>query len=335
MIDFEKELFIIAEIGGNHEGDFDYAKKLLLDAAESGANAVKFQTYRASKIVSKVENEDRWKHFQKFELTDEQFIELAKLAKENNIMFMSSVWDLESLELLDPYIEVHKIGSGDVTNYPMLEAIAKKDKPMVISTAMSTMEDIKETVAFIESVNPRLVKEKQVILLHCVAMYGDPKDEYTNLLAIKTMQENFDLPIGYSDHTNGIYAAELAFGMGIKTLEIHFTDDKTREFRDHYISITKEEMKELVEKAKRAPTILGTGEKKPVEAIETKQRIWEFRRALYFKEDAAAGTVVTKENITSLRPEQGLPATKFLELLGKKLKVDKKAFAALSWDDFE
>jgi N,N'-diacetyllegionaminate synthase len=135
--------FIIAEIGGNHEGNFDYAKKLLCDAADSGAHAVKFQTYVGDKIVSKVEGETRNKHFKKFELSNEQWLELIDLAQKEGIMFMSSVWDLDSLELVDPHVSVHKIGSGDLTNYPLIEKILAKEKPTLFSTAMATMEEVK------------------------------------------------------------------------------------------------------------------------------------------------------------------------------------------------
>ena len=341
----EGKVFIIAEIGGNHEGNFEYAKKLLLDASKTGADAVKFQIYRGDKIVSKVEGEDRNKHFKKFELPDERFMKLAKLAEENNIMFMASVWDKEALETFDPFIKIHKVGSGDMTNYPLLKALAETNKPLIISTAMSTLEEIRDMVAFIDKANPNLIKENKLVLLHCVATYGNPKDEYANLLSIKKMQDEFpDIPIGYSDHTMGILACEIAISMGACVIEKHFTDDKTREFRDHHISIDLNEMKELVETAKdkkdinesdkKNKLLLGKCEKKPIEAIETPERIAEFRRAVYPNKDLATGTELTEENLTTLRPNKGIDARKFYDILGKKLNKDKKAFENIDEDDY-
>ncbi|MBI2547968.1 N-acetylneuraminate synthase family protein [Candidatus Woesearchaeota archaeon] len=330
------EPFIIAEIGGNHEGNFSYAKKLLSDVVKSGADAVKFQIYTADKIVNKIEGAERNKHFKKFSLSTEQFIELAHSAKKNNILFMASLWDEESIETFNPYLSIHKVGSGDMTNYPLLELLAKKDKPLIISTAMATLAEIKDMVRFLDSINPRLRKEKKLALLHCVATYGDPKDEYAQLLAIKKMQEEFkDIAIGYSDHTGGIYACELAIAMGCKIIEKHFTDDKKREFRDHHISADLEDMRTLLEKKKKIYALLGTCEKQPVAAIETSERIKEFRRAVYLKKDAPAGTLLTKEMLTTLRPNRGIDARDFYKLLGKKLVVKKKAFESISWKDVQ
>ncbi|MCA9496377.1 MAG: N-acetylneuraminate synthase family protein [Nanoarchaeota archaeon] len=329
--------FVIAEIGGNHEGDFEYAKRLLLDVADSGADAVKFQSYKPDLIVSRVENEVRNKHFGKFALSDEQFMELAKLAKDKGIMFMASFWDEKALDLFDPLVEVHKVGSGDLTNYPLLEKIALKNKPMIIATAMSTLQEVKNVINFIRKVNPSLVEEGNLAILQCVAMYGEPLDKYANLNVIETYKKELpsDVVIGYSDHTTGIHAANIAVGMGAKVLEIHYTDDKNREFRDHHLSIIKEEMKQLISDIRRTEVMLGSFEKKPVAEIENEQRIWEFRRAVYFKGDVKAGTVASEENLITLRPNEGIDARRYYDVLGKTLKVDKKAHEKLSWEDFD
>ncbi len=328
--------FIIAEIGGNHEGDFEYAKKLLLDVAKSGAHAVKFQIYTGDKIVSKVENPGRNEHFKKFELSDEQFIELARLAKENNILFMASFWDIDAIERFDPYIEINKIGSGDLTNYLILEILAKKNKPLILSTAMSTIEEIKDAIEFINKSNPVLVKENKLFLMHCVAMYGDPKGEYANLLSIKKLQDEFpNIMIGYSDHTKGIYACELAIAMGARIIEKHFTDNKSREFRDHHVSADLEDMKLLIEKAKQVNVLLGKYEKEPISAVETVERIKEFRKAVYLKKDVPAGTILTEDILITLRPNKGIDARKFYEVVGKKLNKNKSAFEAIYKSDLE
>ncbi|MCB0317153.1 MAG: N-acetylneuraminate synthase family protein [Bdellovibrionales bacterium] len=325
------EVFIIAEIGGNHEGDFNYAKKLLNEAIDSGAHAIKFQIYQGDKIVSKVEGPDRNKHFKKFELGYEQYKTLAKLAKDAGMHFMASLWDSDAIETFDPLIDIHKVGSGDFTNFPLLKKLANTNKPLILATAMCNLDDIRQTLNFIDSINPNLRKENKLCLMHCVAMYGDPKDEYAHLAAIKVLQEEFsDIHIGYSDHTLGNYACELAIAMGSRVIEVHFTDDKTREFRDHHLSITKDEMRDLLEKSKKIISLLGDFKKEPVQEIETKERIADFRRAVYLTKDVVAGTKITEEMLTTLRPNKGIDARSFYNLIGKKLIRDVNAYEALS-----
>ena len=332
---FEKP-FIIAEIGGNHEGSFEYAKKLLIDAAEAGADAVKFQTYYPDKIVSKVENEERYKHFAKFVLPIEKYIELASIAKQNNVLFMSSIWDVDSLKELDPYISIHKIGSGDLTNYLLIEEILNTGKPLIFSVAMAEMKEISETVNFIKRLKPEYIIENKLAILQCVAMYGKPKDEYANLNVINALKNEFpNIVIGYSDHTEGNYAANIAVSLGAKILEVHFTDDKTREFRDHQISVTKNELINLKLNIIKTLSLLGDGVKKPVEKIETKKRIWEFRRACYLKHNCKKGDLITASNLITLRPCEGIDARDYKKLIGKRLTVNKNAFHRLSWDEFE
>lgn len=332
----KEETFIIAEIGGNHEGNFEYAKKLLLDAAKTGCHAIKYQVYEGDKIVSKVEGADRNKHFKKFELSNEQYKELINMAEENNMLFCASFWDPEAVDYFDPFVKFHKIGGGDFTNLPIIEQIAKKNKPILLSTAMSNLEEIKETVAFIDKVNPDLRKNNKIALLQCVAMYGDPKDEYANLLSIKVLQDTFpDIEIGYSDHTKGTYACELAIAMGSSIIEKHFTDNKDQEFRDHHLSANPEEMKYLVQKSKQIKILHGKNEKKPIDTVEDKERIKQFRRAVYLKQDIPAGTILTKENLTTLRPNVGIDARKYYDVLGKRLKKDKKAFEVVYEGDLE
>ena len=328
--------FIIAEIGGNHEGDFNYAKKLLFDAIESGADAVKFQTYKPEKIVNRVVDQDRYDHFSKFTLDDDKFIELAKISKEKNIMFMSSVWDKDSLKLLDPFIEIHKIGSGDITNYPLIKEIIKTGKPTIISTAMSTLEEIRSTVDFILSIDESILAEKRLGILQCVAMYGEPMNEYANLNAINTLKDEFpEAIIGYSDHTIGIHACNIAVGMGSKILEVHFTDDKNRSFRDHHLSATKDELKMLIKNIRTTEVMLGSKLKRPVEEIETASRIKEFRRACYLNKDLSEGKIITNEDLVTLRPNIGIEATEYFKILGKRLKTKVVSGEPLDWNYFE
>lgn len=334
-LDFDSP-FIIAEIGGNHEGSLDYAKDLLIQAAEGGADAVKFQTYFPDKIVSKVEDPNRHKHFSKFSLPINDYFELADLAKKHNIIFMSSIWDLESFIALDSLVSIHKIGSGDLTNFPLLKEIISTGKPLIISTAMSSMKEVEDTVRFIEKTQPRYSDSNKLGILQCVAMYGEPQDYYANLNVISTFLEKFpNHTIGYSDHTIGNFAANVAVTLGAKILEVHFTDDKSREFRDHHISITKEELIELKKNILTIQALRGITEKKPVKEIETAERIFEFRRSCYLKHDCKPGDLITEENLTTLRPNKGIDSRDYFKLLGKKLIVNKKAFEAIYWDDVE
>tara|TARA_Y100001935_G_scaffold23441_1_gene17012 strand:+ start:374 stop:1384 length:1011 start_codon:yes stop_codon:yes gene_type:complete len=334
-LDFKKP-FIIAEVGGNHEGSLDYAKDLLIQAAAGGADAVKFQTYFPDRIVSKVEDPDRHKHFSKFSLLIDDYLELAELAKENNVMFMSSIWDSESFLALDSSISIHKIGSGDLTNFPLIKEIISTGKPLIISTAMSTMREVEDTVNFIEETKPEYKDSNKLAILQCVAMYGEPDDQYANLNVIRSLSQRFpNHTIGYSDHTIGNYAANIAVALGAKILEIHFTDDKSRDFRDHHISVTKEELIDLKQNILKTQTLQGATIKEPVLKIETSERISEFRRSCYLKNDCKSGEIITQENLTTLRPNKGIDSRDYFKLLGKKLLINKKAFEAIYWDDIE
>jgi N,N'-diacetyllegionaminate synthase len=335
MLKFDKP-FIIAEIGGNHEGNIDYAKKLLIDAAKSGADAVKFQTYFPEKIVSKVEDPNRYEHFSKFSLPIENYFELAKLAKQHGVMFMSSIWDHDSLNELNPLIDIHKVGSGDITNYPLIKSLLLTGKPLIISVAMAKMSEIKEVVEYISSVDPTYLSDNKLAILQCVAMYGDPKDCFANLNVIKSLKSEFqNVTIGYSDHTVGNFAANIAVALGAEIIEIHFTDDKSRDFRDHHISINAKELADLQENISRTITLLGSSKKYPVNEIETSERIREFRRGCYLKNDLKKGDIISSENLTTLRPCKGIDARDFEKIIGSKLLKDKKAFVSLSWSDFE
>jgi N,N'-diacetyllegionaminate synthase len=332
---FNTQLFVIAEIGGNHEGDPEYASKLLDLACNSGAHAIKFQIYNGDKIVSKVENEQRNKHFKKFELDYSIYESLAQKVKSRGLEFMSSLWDDEAFKHFDPLINIHKIGSGDLTNYPLIKKIALTNKPLIIATAMSTIEDIKDCVAYIDRINPNLRKENKLCLMHCVAMYGDLKDEYANLLSIRFLQASFpDIHIGYSDHTIGTKACEVAVAMGSRVLELHFTDDKTREFRDHALSVTKEEMQNLIVNCHKIIKLQGKYDKQPIAEIENSERIKEFRRAVYLVQDLPAGTEILEKHLNTLRPNNGIDAREYEWLIGKKSNKPLKALAALNKNDF-
>ncbi len=331
---FDKDVYVIAEIGGNHEGNFEYAKKLLMHAIGSGAHAAKFQTYKADSIVSPIEGPQRNKHFKKFELTYEHFEELAKICVNHNVDFMTSFWDKEGVDRLDHLVPAHKIGSGDMTNYPLIKHILLKNKPLIISTAMSNINEVHETVEFIKSVKPDIISNGDLYILHCVAMYGEPKDEYAQLNAIRVLQSNFpEINIGYSDHTKGMYACELATALGANVIEKHFTDNKSQEFRDHHISATKKEIQDFMTKIEKINLMMGKFVKKPVDAIETRDRIKQFRRAVYPTRDILEGEIITEDNITTLRPNVGIDAREYYTLIGKKANKQLSKHHKINFDE--
>ena len=201
---------------------------------------------------------------------------------------------------------------------------------------MSSMKEVEETVNFIENTQPEYQDSNKLAILQCVAMYGEPEDQYANLSVISSLRQKFsNHAIGYSDHTIGNYAANIAVALGAKILEVHFTDDKSRDFRDHHISVTKEELLNLKQNILKTHTLLGSSKKDPVLEIETSDRIFEFRRSCYLKYDCKSGDIITEDNLTTLRPNKGIDSRDYFKLLGKKLVVNKKAFEAIFWDDLE
>jgi N-acetylneuraminate synthase/N,N'-diacetyllegionaminate synthase len=329
--------FLIAEIGGNHEGSLARAVELTQFAASSGAHAVKFQAYRPDGIVNRVLNPERNMHFKKFSLKPSEYVQLAQLCHSLGVEFMASLWDYEYVELLDPYIRVHKVGSGDLTNRPLLEILAKKNKSLCIATAMATMTEVADMVRFIDDVNPDLRESGHLCVMHCVAMYGEPLDRYANMGAIETLRQGLPskVVIGYSDHTVGTTAIEIAVCMGAQIIEVHFTDDPKRDFRDHHLSKTRKELIEFIQFCERRKKMLGSGKKEPVSEIETEERIREFRRGVFLNRNMEAGEVISQEDLTTLRPNVGIGAVDFSLVVGRRLCVNKNALEPLSWHDFE
>ena len=172
--------YLIAEIGGNHEGDFDYAKKLVGLACESGVDAVKLQIYTGDTLVSKVESPDRNAHFKRFELTPEEYIDLAKDCQKEGVTFTASVWNVDAISFIDTFLDFYKIGSGDLTAYPMLKKIASIGKPIILSTGLSTIDEIRASVDYIQSIDARYTKKEYLAILQCTSMYPIP-DEDVNL----------------------------------------------------------------------------------------------------------------------------------------------------------
>ena len=309
---------MIAEIGGNHEGNFQYAKKLTKQAIQSGADVVKFQIYSGDGLVNKKISPDRNKHFKKFQLTKDQHIQLAKLCVSAGVQYNASIWDLKMIDWVDRYIKFYKIGSGDLTAYPIIIEFVKRGKPILLSTGLSNFKEIKDTINFIKKINPNYKKKNMIALMQCTSMYPtDDKD--VNLRVIDKFKDMFNYKIGYSHHSLSDLALQIAYTKGASILEFHFTDKREgRTFRDHLISLTKNDVLNLCSKFKRIKNLLGKDKKRVLKSEIKSGHIKSFRRALYFNKDIKKGEYITKNDIVCLRPNEGLDARKINKILGKK-----------------
>lgn len=308
---------LIAEIGGNHEGNFEYAKKLAQLAIDSKVDYVKFQIYTGDSLVSKIESPTRNQHFKKFELTKENHIELAEMVIKAGLKYTSSVWDLDAMDWIEPYISLFKIGSGDLTAYPILKATAKIGKPIILSTGLSNEEEVIESVRFIQECNPIYNSSEMLAILQCTSMYPI-KNSDANLNVMGSLKSKLNLTVGYSDHTEGTKALQYAYAMGADVLEFHFTDSREgKEFRDHKVSLTPSDIESLLTEISIINELRGNSIKQPVEIEISNGHVESFRRACYPSRDIRKGELLSEENLTILRPLQGIDAREYYNVLGK------------------
>ena len=329
--DLEKDILIVAEIGNNHEGNFDIAKLLIKRAAECGVDAVKFQTIRAEKFVTRDEKK-RFTQIKRFELSDSQFRELASLAKARGLLFLSTPFDYDSVDMLDEFVPAFKISSGDLNWYQFLEYIAQKGKPILLSTGMSEVEEITRALETIKGASPAPISEN-VVLLHCVSSYPVDINE-ANLLSIPYLRERFGVPVGYSDHTLGILTCETAVALGACVIEKHFTYRKEgQSFRDHALSADPGEMKELVASIRLIETSLGANDKRVMEC--EKQNRTEMRRSLAARKYLAKGEIINEEALTFLRPGTGIPPEGLSSIIGRRVARDIAEGSIIQEKDIE
>lgn len=321
--------FLIAEVGGNHEGSFDDAVKLCDLAIDSGADCVKFQLYTGDSLVSPVESPDRHKHFQRFELQPEQHIELAERCRRAGVGYNASVWDPSMLEWIDDYLDFYKIGSGDLTAWPILAEFATRGKPIVLSTGLASSQEVLDTVEFLQQTNPVYADPGHLVLLQCTAMYPTQPHE-VNLAAMDTLRGATGLDVGYSDHTTGSLALLVAAARGARVLEFHFTDKRQgKSFRDHQVSLTRDEVRTLKQQLEQIPVLLGNSKKRPTAGEIESDHITSFRRALYSQRPLKAGERIQPEDLVALRPNHGIDARRYQEVIGKRVKHDTAAFESL------
>tara|TARA_B100001250_G_scaffold65148_1_gene51614 strand:+ start:29293 stop:30297 length:1005 start_codon:yes stop_codon:yes gene_type:complete len=325
---------LIAEIGGNHEGDFGYALELLQLAIESEVDSIKFQIYSGSTLVNEKVDKDRKEHFDKFTFSSDQYKEIALICLNHGVDFSASIWNEPQLQEFDDYLSFYKIGSGDLTAFPIIESHCKRGKPIILSTGLSTLKEVQETVNFICECNPIYLDETMLCIMQCTSSYPTP-DKELNLEVIKAYKENFKYSIGFSSHSTNPYALDYSVALGARVLEFHFTDTREgKEFRDHKVSLTKTDVLDL---KKRIPFLidsLGNSTKQPTESEVESDHINSFRRAVYPKNHIPHGKKVSIEDFVFLRPQEGLSPNRIHSILGKKSLRDLKPLEPILEEDF-
>lgn len=316
-VDLESKVLLIAEIGNNHEGDIELAKRMIGLAAKAGADAVKFQTIEPKRLVSESLTE-RISQLQRFQFTREQFRELYRTATDEGLIFLSTPFDIECIEWLDELVPAYKIASGDNTFYPLLEAVARTAKPVVLSTGLVCQRELCDTVGlFRQSWSNNGVLNPGLALLHCVASYPTPSEE-ANLRAIQTLKPFADA-VGYSDHTLGIDAALISVALGARIVEKHFTiDHDYSSFRDHKLSADPGQFAQLVESIRLTEQLLGDGDLRQQACEQSNSSA--LRRSIVAAQDLQEGVTLKERDLTWVRPAGGLAPGREKEIIGKTLR---------------
>ena len=332
--------YIIAEIGANHNGDMDLAKKMIDSAKSCGCDAVKFQSWSPESLSAREEydrnqtyNDSPKKHFgslkamvEKYYLRPDQHLELKKYCDNLEIDFVSTPFSKEEVDLLDDLnVPFFKIASMDVNNLLLLEHVAQKNKPIVMSTGMANLSEIENAVKTIESAGNR-----QIILLHCIAIYP-PVYEDIHLNNIPMLRQVFGYPTGFSDHTFGFAIPLASVALGSCVIEKHFTLDKDLPGWDHAISADPQEMKIIVEGARNIVRSLG-GLQRVVSKAEEDKKI-KFRRSIILKGDLKEGHILSLKDLTFKRPATGIRPDEYKYVLGRALKRNMIGDEVLRWDD--
>ena len=315
-----RKIFITAEIGNNHEGNFQLAKKLIVEAKKCGVDAVKFQTFIPDLYVSN-EDKSRIKRLKKFWFSYDQFRKLSEFCKKVGIIFFSTPLDVESAKFLNKIQNIFKISSGDNDFDLLIETLAKFNKSLIISTGLADLNLIKKAKKIVHN-EWKKIKKKQnrnLILMHCVTSYP-VKDEEANLKVIQSLKKNFkDCVIGYSDHTIGSTASLAAVSLGAMYIEKHFTIDKNySNFRDHKLSSDPKEMRELVLNIRRLEKLLGTDIKK-IQKSE-KYNLKAIRRKAVALHDINKGKKITKRDIKWVRASKGFTYNQMKKIINKTTK---------------
>lgn len=319
----DEPVLVIAEAGVNHNGSVERALELVDAAAEAGADAVKFQTFDAARLASEsaplssyqereTEAESQVAMLRELELTAEEFRQLAERSAERGLLFLSTPFDDASADLLAELdVPAFKVGSGDLTNTPFLAGLAARGRPILLSTGMAILEEIRQAVDAV-----RAGGDPGLALLHCVSGYPTPPEQ-ANLLAIDTLRREFELPVGYSDHTTGIEVSLGAVARGAVIIERHYTLDRGLPGPDHSLSLEPAELAELVAGIRKVEVALGDGEKRPMPAEE--ENLAVVRRSLVAARDLGTGDRVAREDVEIKRPGGGMAPSRLDQLVGAEL----------------
>lgn len=323
-------VFVIAEAGVNHNGDIKTAKRLIDVACEAGADAVKFQTFKAENLVCKtakkaeyqLETTDRletqYDMLKKLELTEQMHKELIEYCGQKNIMFLSTPFDIESIKFLSALgMQIFKIPSGEITNLPYLREMAKQKKKVILSTGMSNMEEVNAAVNVLKNNGT-----DDIVLLHCNTQYPAPVSD-VNLLAMVKMREEIGLVVGYSDHTQGIEIPIAAVALGAAVIEKHFTLDKNMAGPDHKASLEPYELKQMVEGIRKIELALGDGIKQMSESEKSNINI--VRKSIVAAVGIKKGEKFTEFNLTTKRPGNGITPMRWDEIIGRTADRDYEA----------
>ena len=343
LIGDDEPVYFIADIAANHDGNLGRAKDLIALVKEAGGDAVKFQNFRAPKIVSKkgfrrmqgnLSHQDKWKKsvyevYQDASIPFDWSKELHAFCRDVGIHYFSTPYDFEAVDMLEPYVPAYKIGSGDITWPEMLSKIAQKGKPVILATGASTIEEVQEAVAVIISINSRLV------LMQCNTNYTASAEnfQYINLRVLNLYHEIYpDLVLGLSDHTLGHATVLGAVALGARVIEKHFTDDTSRKGPDHAFSMTPSTWKTMVDTTKELEAALGSNEKK-IEKNERETVIIQ-RRCLRAAKDIKAGNTLSRDLIDVLRPAEpdGIFPFELEQLLGMRLRRDISTGEHFRWE---
>lgn len=328
----DKPCFIIAEIGSNHNGSLEQAKRLIEVAIESGADAIKFQIFNAESLYSKytpefsyLKGQNVYELIKSIETSREWIKELARYCKEKNIDFLASAFDFEAVDLLDKYVPAFKIASFEITDLELIKYAAEKGKPMIISTGMANLGEIEDAITTIKSVG-----NADIILLHCNSLYPTPV-EVVNLKAMETMKTAFKVPIGFSDHTLGIHIPIAAVAMGACVIEKHFTLDRNLPGPDHSFAIEPDELKEMVRCIREVEKVRGTGIKEKSE-LESEEMYVKARRSIHAKVYIPKGSKIIRDMLIVKRPGYGIKPGFIDIVVGREAKKDIKEDEWITWE---
>lgn len=323
----KKHTLIIAEAGVNHNGSLEIAKKLAYTAKVCGADIIKFQTAKLDALVSKYAEMAEYQKnnlgkemgqkemLRKLILSYDEFRELAAYCDKINISFLSTAFDLDSVDFLNELgCSIWKIPSGEITNLPYLEKIANSKKDIILSTGMCTMDEIKSAIDVLKKNGAG-----NIAILHCTTQYPTPYED-VNLRAMHSIREQFECEVGYSDHTRGIEVPIAAVAMGATIIEKHFTLDRNMEGPDHKASLEPDELKSMVEAIRNVEKSFGHGQKKPADC--EKVNIGVARKSIVASKTIKKGEILSTDNLTTKRPGKGISPMKWYEVLGKKAVRD-------------